>query len=196
MIIGGTLIMNGLDFDNESHGPHRWIYRNGLRESPEFDHRECGTLPNCHFQIRKSGGGSRDLTVTMKRIPANIHARTVYILSPHILLSPFAFQKHPTPIKMLLIMLSFALISLYLSISCFLVYGEIPTTLDGPFEPVTIPFDERFRGQAVDLPPTDPRIMRWVKDFEPEQISISLSTTHDSVWVSWITGFSLALLNC
>ncbi|XXG78603.1 hypothetical protein AAC387_Pa08g2511 [Persea americana] len=89
---------------------------------------------------------------------------------------------------MLLTMLSFALISLYLSISCFLVYGEIPTTLDGPFEPVTIPFDERFRGQAVDLPPTDPRIMRWVKDFEPEQISISLSTTHDSVWVSWITG--------
>lgn len=94
-------------------------------------------------------------------------------------------------------MLSFALISLYLSISCFLVYGEIPTTLDGPFEPVTIPFDERFRGQAIDLPATDPRVMRWVKDFEPEQISVSLSETHDSVWVSWITGFfscSLELL--
>ncbi|KAJ9555549.1 hypothetical protein OSB04_010163 [Centaurea solstitialis] len=66
--------------------------------------------------------------------------------------------------------------------------GEIPTTLAGPFTPVTVPLDEGFRGHAVDLPSDDPRVKRGVKGFEPEQISISLSTTHDSVWVSWITG--------
>ncbi|KVH90975.1 Alkaline phosphatase D-related protein [Cynara cardunculus var. scolymus] len=78
--------------------------------------------------------------------------------------------------------------------SCFFlifvgfVSGIIPTTLDGPFTPVTVPLDERFRGHAVDLPSDDPRVRRTVKGFQPEQISISLSTTHDSIWVSWITG--------
>lgn len=68
------------------------------------------------------------------------------------------------------------------------VLGGIPTTLDGPFTPVTVPLDESFRGNAVDLPADDPRVRRTVKGFEPEQISVSLSTNHDSVWVSWITG--------
>ncbi|XP_043705610.1 purple acid phosphatase 15-like [Telopea speciosissima] len=68
------------------------------------------------------------------------------------------------------------------------VHGRIPTTLDGPFEPVTVPFDENLRGHAVDLPDTDPRISRRVKGFEPEQISVTLSATYDSVWISWITG--------
>ncbi|KAH9680774.1 Purple acid phosphatase 15 [Citrus sinensis] len=64
----------------------------------------------------------------------------------------------------------------------------IPTTLDGPFKPVTIPLDKSFRGNAIDLPDTDPRVQRTVEGFEPEQISVSLSSTHDSVWISWITG--------
>ncbi|XP_047311679.1 purple acid phosphatase 15-like [Impatiens glandulifera] len=64
----------------------------------------------------------------------------------------------------------------------------IPTTLDGPFKPVTIPLDDSFRGSAVDLPDTDPRVQRNVKGFEPEQISLALSTTYDSVWISWVTG--------
>lgn len=64
----------------------------------------------------------------------------------------------------------------------------IPTTLDGPFKPATIPLDESFRGNAVDLPDTDPRVQRTVEGFEPEQISVSLSSSHDSVWISWITG--------
>ncbi|RDX65612.1 Purple acid phosphatase 15, partial [Mucuna pruriens] len=64
----------------------------------------------------------------------------------------------------------------------------IPSTLEGPFHPVTVPFDPALRGVAVDLPDTDPRVRRRVRGFEPEQISVSLSTAHDSVWISWITG--------
>ncbi|KAM1692212.1 hypothetical protein ACFX2K_031854 [Malus domestica] len=73
-------------------------------------------------------------------------------------------------------------------VSFTFVNGGIPTTLEGPFKPVTVPLDDSFRGNAVDLPDTDPRVRRIVKGFEPEQISVSLSTTHDSVWISWITG--------
>ncbi|KAI5650641.1 hypothetical protein M9H77_36646 [Catharanthus roseus] len=68
------------------------------------------------------------------------------------------------------------------------IYGSIPTTLDGPFKPVTISLDKSFRGNAIDLPDTDPRVQRNVVGFEPEQISVSLSSTYDSVWISWITG--------
>ncbi|XP_026661932.2 purple acid phosphatase 15-like [Phoenix dactylifera] len=67
--------------------------------------------------------------------------------------------------------------------------GEIPTTLDGPFDPVTSFLDHiKFRGLAVDLPDSDPRVQRQARGFEPEQISISLSTTPDSIWISWVTG--------
>ncbi|GAU28658.1 hypothetical protein TSUD_159400 [Trifolium subterraneum] len=84
----------------------------------------------------------------------------------------------------------FLLLSL---ISLILVDGRvpIPTTLDGPFKPVTVPLDKSFRGNVVDLPATDPRVKRIVEGFQPEQISLSLSTSHDSVWVSWITGVSV-----
>lgn len=66
--------------------------------------------------------------------------------------------------------------------------GNIPTTLEGPFKPVTVPLDQSFRGNAVDLPDTDPRVQRIVQGFEPEQISVSLSASSRSVWISWITG--------
>ncbi|TQD71438.1 hypothetical protein C1H46_043035 [Malus baccata] len=69
------------------------------------------------------------------------------------------------------------------------VEARIPTTLDGPFEPLTVPFDPSLRGNAVDLPDDDQRVRRRVKGFEPEQISVSLSADYDSVWISWITGF-------
>ncbi|KAL3506400.1 hypothetical protein ACH5RR_031782 [Cinchona calisaya] len=68
------------------------------------------------------------------------------------------------------------------------IYGKIPTTLEGPFKPVTVHLDESFRGHAIDLPDTDPRVQRNVVGFEPEQISVSLSSAYDSVWISWITG--------
>ncbi|URD86194.1 Purple acid phosphatase [Musa troglodytarum] len=65
---------------------------------------------------------------------------------------------------------------------------RIPTTLDGPFEPVTVPLDGRVaRGNAVDLPDSDFRLQRKVTGLEPEQISVSLSATEDSVWISWVT---------
>lgn len=81
-----------------------------------------------------------------------------------------------------------AAVFVLLFLNVFQVYCEIPTTLDGPFDPVTVPLDENFRGNAIDLPDTDPRVQRDVEGFEPEQISVSLSSTHDSVWISWITG--------
>lgn len=78
-------------------------------------------------------------------------------------------------------------------IAAFMFYAVdggiyIPSTLDGPFEPVTVPFDANLRGNAVDLPDSDPRVQRLVNGFEPEQISVSLSANYDSVWISWITG--------
>lgn len=76
----------------------------------------------------------------------------------------------------------------FLFISVGFVFADIPTTLDGPFTPVTVPLDESFRGHAVDLPADDPRVRRNVIGFQPEQISLSLSTNYDSVWISWITG--------
>lgn len=82
-------------------------------------------------------------------------------------------------------------VSLFLLLDCVSVNAKIPTTLDGPFEPVTVPFDNSLRGNAVDLPDTDPRVRRRVNGFAPEQISLSLSATYDSVWISWITGWLL-----
>uniref|UniRef100_A0A1J3IP00 Purple acid phosphatase n=1 Tax=Noccaea caerulescens TaxID=107243 RepID=A0A1J3IP00_NOCCA len=64
----------------------------------------------------------------------------------------------------------------------------IPSTLNGPFVPVTVPLDTSLRGNAIDLPDTDPRVRRRVTGFEPEQISLTLSSDYDSIWVSWITG--------
>ncbi|XP_052176938.1 uncharacterized protein LOC127791157 isoform X5 [Diospyros lotus] len=76
------------------------------------------------------------------------------------------------------------------------VHAQIPTTLDGPFNP-TVPLDKSFRGHAVDLSDTDPRPQRTVKGFEPQQISVSLSSTCDSVWISWIsTGGESVAENC
>ncbi|KAL2330924.1 hypothetical protein Fmac_018505 [Flemingia macrophylla] len=41
--------------------------------------------------------------------------------------------------------------------------GGVPTTLDGPFKPMTVPLDKSFRGNAVDSPDTDPLVQRTVK---------------------------------
>ncbi|KAG5002305.1 hypothetical protein JHK87_023377 [Glycine soja] len=84
-------------------------------------------------------------------------------------------QFHRAPILLLILLAGFG-------------HCHIPSTLEGPFDPVTVPFDPALRGVAVDLPETDPRVRRRVRGFEPEQISVSLSTSHDSVWISWVTG--------
>ncbi|KAI9073729.1 hypothetical protein K1719_044304 [Acacia pycnantha] len=81
-----------------------------------------------------------------------------------------------------------AVLSLLISVSSVIVGAEIPTTLDGPFKPVTVPLDQSFRGQAVDLPNSNPRLQAKLEQFHPEQISVSHSFNYDSVWISWITG--------
>lgn len=85
-------------------------------------------------------------------------------------------------------LLLLAVVLVLLNVS--LIGAKIPSTLDGPFKPVTVPFDANLRANAIDLPDTDPRVRRKVKGFEPEQISVSLSASYDSVWISWITGSS------
>lgn len=83
-------------------------------------------------------------------------------------------------------------LQLLLLFFCFLSSASfsdaIPSTLDGPFTPVTITLDTSLRGKAVDLPDSDPRVQRYVTGFQPEQISLALSSNYDSIWVSWITG--------
>lgn len=83
---------------------------------------------------------------------------------------------------------------IFLCMNLFQIYGQIPTTLDGPFDPVTVTLDKSFRGHAIDLPDSDPRVQRNVAGFEPEQISVSLSSTYDSVWISWITGLDFLFI--
>lgn len=76
-----------------------------------------------------------------------------------------------------------------LSLSCVHGHG-IPTTLEGPFKPVTAPLEKSFRGQNfTDLPDVPSN----VEGFQPQQIFVSLSTNYDSIWISWITGLSLVL---
>ncbi len=66
--------------------------------------------------------------------------------------------------------------------------NRIPSTLDGPFVPVTIPLDPSIRLSASqDLPQYDPRVVKRVAAIYPEQIFLSLSTP-DAMWVSWVTG--------
>ncbi|KAI4356399.1 hypothetical protein L6164_000425 [Bauhinia variegata] len=92
------------------------------------------------------------------------------------------------PMLSLLSIIRFHCLLLVLNLLLPTIRCKIPTTLDGPLEPVTVPLDPNLRGIADDLPDTDPRVRRSVQGFEPEQISVSLSATHDSVWISWITG--------
>lgn len=66
--------------------------------------------------------------------------------------------------------------------------GAIPTTLDGPFEPVTRRLDPSLRMGSDDLPMDDPRLKKNVTSSFPEQISLALSSDPSSMWVSWITG--------
>ncbi|KAJ0034455.1 hypothetical protein Pint_25429 [Pistacia integerrima] len=72
---------------------------------------------------------------------------------------------------------------LLLSLNC-VHGGGIPTTLEGPFKPVTAPLNKSFSGNVTDLPDVPSN----VEGFQPQQIFVSLSNNYDSVWISWITG--------
>lgn len=64
---------------------------------------------------------------------------------------------------------------------------RIPTTLEGPFEPVTRRFDPSLRRGSDDLPMNHPRLKRNVTGNFPEQIAVAISSP-TSMWVSWVTG--------
>ncbi len=65
--------------------------------------------------------------------------------------------------------------------------ASIPTTLEGPFQPVTVQFDPSLRQGSSDLPQNDSRIAKQVTGNYPEQIALALSTP-DAMWITWITG--------
>ncbi|KAK1261252.1 Purple acid phosphatase 23 [Acorus gramineus] len=64
---------------------------------------------------------------------------------------------------------------------------RIPTTLDGPFKPVTRRFDRSLRQGSDDLPMDHPRLTKRVPTNFPEQIALAISSP-SSMWVSWVTG--------
>lgn len=67
-----------------------------------------------------------------------------------------------------------------------IVHG-FTTTLDGPFKPETAPLDPNLNPIAFDLPDSDPSFVEPNSKFQPQQISVSLSYSFDSVWISWVT---------
>lgn len=70
----------------------------------------------------------------------------------------------------------------------FVVNGQFPSTLEGPFKPVTVPVNYSIIGQVTSLPVNDNPPLSPEIEFQPQQISLSLSSDLSSVWVSWITG--------
>jgi hypothetical protein len=79
------------------------------------------------------------------------------------------------------------LYSAILIVAVRIASASIPTTLEGPFQPVTVKFDPSLRQGSSDLSPDDPRIVKQVSGNFPEQISLALSTP-DAMWITWITG--------
>ncbi|XP_054805563.1 purple acid phosphatase 23 isoform X2 [Prosopis cineraria] len=71
---------------------------------------------------------------------------------------------------------------------------RIPTTLDGPFKPVTRRFDPSLRRGSDDLPMTHPRLKKNVTSNFPEQIALAISSP-TAMWVSWVTGDAQIGLN-
>ncbi|CAN1193763.1 Purple acid phosphatase 15 [Linum perenne] len=71
------------------------------------------------------------------------------------------------------------------------VNADFPTTLQGPFNPISAPLPTKyFTGKPFDLPSNDSQVERTVQGFQPEQVFVSLSSNYDSLWVSWVTGDS------
>lgn len=79
------------------------------------------------------------------------------------------------------------LLFLFISSSCS-HSKSIPTTLDGPFRPVTRRFDPALRQGSDDLPMSDPRLAQRTRPNFPEQIALATSYSPTSMWVSWVTG--------
>ncbi|KAF2314111.1 hypothetical protein GH714_022311 [Hevea brasiliensis] len=75
-----------------------------------------------------------------------------------------------------------------------LATSQIPTTLEGPFKPVTRTFDSSLRRGSDDLPMDHPRLKKNVTGNFPEQIALAISSP-TSMWVSWVTGDAQIGLN-
>ncbi|CAK7336214.1 unnamed protein product [Dovyalis caffra] len=80
-----------------------------------------------------------------------------------------------------------SLIIIIITAQTFHTQSQIPTTLDGPFKPVTRKFDPSLRRGSDDLPMNHPRLKKNVTSNFPEQISLAISSP-TSMWVSWVTG--------
>ncbi|CAA0374195.1 unnamed protein product [Arabidopsis thaliana] len=84
--------------------------------------------------------------------------------------------------------MSMSFFVIFASTVTIIVHG-FPSTLDGPLNPVTAPLDPNLNPIAFDLPESDPSFVKPISEFLlPEQISVSLSYSFDSVWISWVTG--------
>lgn len=83
--------------------------------------------------------------------------------------------------------MSMSFFVIFASTVTIIVHG-FPTTLDGPLNPVTAPLDPNLNPIAFDLPESDPSFVKPNPEFLPQQISVSLSYSFDSVWISWVTG--------
>lgn len=86
--------------------------------------------------------------------------------------------------------MSRAKLLLLLLVSSFSILESklVPTTLDGPFAPVTRRFDPSLRLGSDDVPMDDPRLAKRVTSIHPEQIALAASFSPSSMWISWITG--------
>ncbi|KAK9160168.1 hypothetical protein Syun_006509 [Stephania yunnanensis] len=87
-------------------------------------------------------------------------------------------------------------LKIWLSLMVFMICADnallsaeqhIPTTLEGPFEPVTRRFDPSLRRGSDDLPMYHPKLTKKVPSIFPEQIALAISSP-TSMWVSWVTG--------
>lgn len=72
---------------------------------------------------------------------------------------------------------------------------RIPTTIQGPFEPLTRRFDPSLRRGSDDLPMNHTRLKKNVTSNFPEQIALAISSP-TSMWVSWVTGTTVNILTC
>ncbi|KAL3812381.1 hypothetical protein ACJIZ3_013649 [Penstemon smallii] len=89
---------------------------------------------------------------------------------------------------------SISAILLLIILTKMVIASQIPTTLEGPFQPVTRRFDPSLRRGSDDLPMEHSRLRKNVTFNFPEQISLALSTP-TSMWVSWVTGDAQIGLN-
>jgi hypothetical protein len=78
-----------------------------------------------------------------------------------------------------------AFIIFLITIPFVVISQSIPTTLEGPFKPVTRSFDPSLRRGSDELPMDDPRLKRNVTSMFPEQIALALSSPTSMGFSDW-----------